>query len=167
MPDMYKTRFTTIYKKGIEKSADGAAAGRIYTLKKGIELFKDNPALGVGPGNFPLALEEIGSTFVLNSHNIYGTLLGETGTLGTFAFFLMVGSIFFSCKQISKSASLLPVSDGAFLNILSNACNQTLILLLVNGLFGSNLYRYTWLLIAAITVLSYNFVKEKELQLSS
>ncbi len=57
MPEKYRLRFMTIYTSGISKSADASAEGRIYTLKKGLGMFKKYPVFGVGPGNFKRGLE--------------------------------------------------------------------------------------------------------------
>lgn len=43
---------------------------------------------------------------------------------------------------------------------ISEAVIQTIILLMFKGIGDHNLYRYTWLWLAAITVLNFNFLKE-------
>jgi probable O-glycosylation ligase (exosortase A-associated) len=47
-----RERFSTIYEKGKNTTADRSAEGRVEYWNKGLEVMCENPVFGVGPGNF-------------------------------------------------------------------------------------------------------------------
>jgi hypothetical protein len=108
------------------------------------------------------------------THNLYGILLGELGLLGGITFCLLVAQILLAnWRNLREIASLLPPGElpkepasSEFLPLkqlrfITIACIQTILLLLFNGNFGHNLYRYTWLLVGAITVLCSYFIRQR------
>jgi O-antigen ligase len=160
MPEKYRLRFMTIYTSGISKSADVSAQGRIYTLKRGFDMFKKKPVFGVGPGNFKQGLTLFGDYSGTSSHNLYGSMFGELGLLGTLAFIFMIYKIIITHSLVIGQASFLEMEENNFYSIFSVASIQGIILLLFNGNFGGNLYRYNWLWIGAIGVLLWHFINE-------
>ncbi|MBZ0154750.1 MAG: O-antigen ligase family protein [Alphaproteobacteria bacterium] len=171
MPEEYQVRFKSIFVKGIApKGADASAEGRIGGLKQGIHLFGKYPLLGIGPGNFKYGWETmpVGGS----AHNLYGELLGELGGVGFLAFLFLVGVIIKTHRGITRETGLrlsgLPPDAPPgekerllFLRYVSVASVQALVLLLFNGNFGHNLYRYNWLWIGALGVLSAWFLQRK------
>ncbi|MGA1863754.1 MAG: O-antigen ligase family protein [bacterium] len=160
MPERYRLRFMTIYTSGISKSADVSAQGRIYTLKRGFDMFKKKPVFGVGPGNFKRGLALFGDYSGTSSHNLYGSMFGELGLLGTLAFILLIYKIIETHWLIIAEAGFLKMEENNFFSLFSVASIQGIILLLFNGNFGGNLYRYNWLWIGAIGVLLWHFINE-------
>ncbi len=168
MSDRYKIRFESTFVKGIApRGADESAEGRMAGLKQGIRTFIKHPVFGIGPGNFRYGWPGgIGGS----AHNLYGELLGETGAAGAAVFLALVVIIVRTHMDIIKktTASLTkggnspPAVTGKLLLLkrVSTASVQTIILLLFNGNFGHNLYRYNWLWIGAVGVLSAYFLRE-------
>lgn len=170
MPESYQTRFMSSFFEGVgPASADVSAKGRIEGLKAGVRIIKDYPLLGIGPGNFKYGwgtVEVAGS-----SHNLYGQLMGELGGMGVLAFLILIATMFKTHISVYKKAKLLQdragrentrPNDLLFLGLNSAAAVQVLILLLFNGNFGHNLYRYNYLWIGAMAVLSIYFVNMKQ-----
>lgn len=180
MPESYKIRFESIFVKGVaeeagQKGADESAEGRIEGLKQGIRTFKAHPLLGIGPGNFKYAWAgETGKVVGGSAHNLYGQMLGELGGLGFVSFLVLVGIILKTHYGFKKDIDLLlqrkkdklTNSDSRnllLLKYISIASIQVIVLLLFNGNFGHNLYRYNWLWVGAIGVLSSHFLKQAKL----
>ncbi len=162
MPDKYQTRFESIFVKGVvSEGADVSAESRIEMLKMGIRMFEKFPALGVGPGNFRYGWSLFGIDLQMNAHNMYGMLLGELGFLGTLAFVFLLYAIIATHVRNIRQAKLLPFEDRALI-LISVASIQAILILLFNGNFGGNLYRYNWLWIGAIGVLASYFIQNKE-----
>lgn len=164
MPTNYQIRFKSIFIKGIaEKGADVSAQGRIVGLKQGIRLFKRYPVLGIGPGNFKYGW--YGIKEFANAHNLYGQLLGELGAIGFLFFLFLVYKIvtthWYCIRQVKDSND--EYEYAKFFILVSTASIQVIILLLFNGNFGHNLYRYNWLWIGVIGVLSSHFLAESSI----
>lgn len=168
MPDKLQDRFLSIFVKDIGPDAAAAsvsAQGRIDGFWQGVKIFQDSPLFGVGPYNFKYSWDA-----GMQAHNLYGQVLGDLGGIGTLVFFILIWSIYRVHRKIlsrirayntvspevssEKSRSLM------FFEYLSVASIQTILLLLFNGLFGHNLYRYNWLWIGAIGVLSTYLVSQ-------
>lgn len=174
MPLEYQSRFKSAFVKGAaSKDAEVSAQGRLAGLKQGIKMFSNNPLLGIGPGNFKYGWDD--RPIGMSAHNLYGELLGETGGAGFLAFFILVVLIVKTHRKVAEKAHellgsasphsppVLPAkADKArLLQLVSTASVQAIILLLFNGNFGHNLYRYNWLWIGAIGVLSLHFLKDE------
>lgn len=159
MPEKYQLRFMTTFQSGINESADASAGGRIYTLRRGVHMFQKYPLLGVGPGNFGKGLEMFDDTSGLSAHNLYGMLLGETGLFGFLTFFLLIYNIISTHRNVIRKSRN---TGDSFYPLVSVASIQSIILLLFNGNFGGNLYRYNWLWIGAIGVLSSHFLQMRQ-----
>jgi len=178
MPESYQIRFMSVVVEGSadeagQKGAEESAKGRKEGLLHGIKVFKQYPLTGIGTGN--IAYSWGGTTFDekgMKTHNLYGILLGELGAIGFLSFSLFVGLILVtnwrSQRQIRQqmqpeSSSDPPDVKGKrllHLSYLATACTQAILLLLFNGNFGHNLYRYTWLWLGAITVLISYFLTQ-------
>lgn len=63
--------------------AEGSNLGRLAIWQESWAVFKTSPMLGVGLGNYPLALD-FGANYrsAVTSHNLYLDILAETGLLG-------------------------------------------------------------------------------------
>jgi O-antigen ligase len=141
LPDELQTRFETIVNPEVgPANAKESSQGRIQGLLTGIELFQANPLNGIGPGSWRPAT---GSP--IESHNLYGQLMGEMGILGilTFSFLLICFALNLLAmrrlrKQSPESANDLPFT-------LPGAIGTGVFLLLFMGNFGHNLFRFTWL----------------------
>ena len=91
MPEASKKRLES----ALHPESDKTASTRLYMWKTGLQMFYENPVLGVGPGNYR-------SVFAANyaqadaplqvyvPHSIYIQSLSELGSLGTLAYILIV-----------------------------------------------------------------------------
>lgn len=175
MPESYKIRFETIFVEGLaeesgQKGADNSAEGRIAGLKTGFSTFLSKPLFGIGPGNFKYAWSGgTGEVTGGSAHNMYGQVLGELGGVGFCSFFLLVGLIFATHRRIRKTIdwllevygetlSLAQTQTLKHMHLIATGSIQMLILLLFNGNFGHNLYRFNYLWLGAIGVLGTFFL---------
>jgi O-antigen ligase len=109
------------------------------------------PLTGVGMGNFiPYRVAQLDGIGLL-AHNLPGQVLGEAGLVGFGAFFLMVGVMCWNCRKIRRlckgSAEPLPVVLSGF----AVACENSILLLLFEGLSLHNMNRFNWLWLAAFS----------------
>ncbi|QJT07953.1 O-antigen ligase family protein [Oceanidesulfovibrio marinus] len=150
-PHKHRLRFLSIIDPSVApaaESAESSAEGRIKGLLHGIDLFTSHPLFGVGPNN---------TTFTLNgfqAHNLYGQILGELGGLGAFAYFAFVTCTWLTLRrntrklralQTYNTASGTSPPDFDMLSRLCKASSMALIMLLFNGNFGHNMFRFNWL----------------------
>ena len=172
MPDVLQTRFlSTFYQDVGPESAQQSASGRMHGFLHGVEIFLQNPVLGVGPGNYPLSWDSR-----MYSHNLYGQILGELGILGVTSFLFFILILFYCnikiCKKFkyifnfSNCNNNLSVDDKIiftnmhrslfFYYLIAQSILFTLMLMFFKGWSDHNLYRYTWLWLAALTVLGHH-----------
>jgi probable O-glycosylation ligase (exosortase A-associated) len=161
MPHQYQERFMTVFKPELSESAAASAQGRIVGLKMGVKMFLDHPFMGVGAGNFPTAWALLysgeGPRVWMQPHNMIGQLLGELGFLGLIAFLFF---LFVTFREIFRTRRNL--DRGSWLYQSSKSVEVSLLLLLISGLFGHNLYRYSWYFLAALTVVLVQLSAEGE-----
>ncbi len=206
MPEDLQRRFLSTFNG--EYSAVGAQAsaeGRTRGFLRGLELYKSNPILGIGPHNFPLTWP--GMATGPNVHNVYGQLLSELGTAGLLSFGSLLWVLYRQNRSIvvraqrmiqqkadglgdnsvslqkkgvkgdvsarngfninapgpsrGKPSALAVQSIPRFHSLVGQAIIQTVILMLFKGWADHNLYRYTWLWLAALTVLGTQFFSQE------
>jgi O-antigen ligase len=123
-------------------------------------MWKERPLLGSGPGVFGLA-----RGYDLQAHQLYGQVLGELGTLGAVAFGMVVLCFFANylamrriCRQEPDLLVTLPTR-------VIQAVTIAVILLLLLGLAGHNLYRYTWLWFGAFQAIALQCLTRKREEL--
>lgn len=141
LPESLQTRFETIVNPEVgPKNAQESGEGRIEGFVKGFELWSANPLTGVGPGAWRPATRS-----KIESHNLYGQLVGETGALGLFAFLAVLGCFWANLRAVRRARRLFPESQNDLVFQLSTAVGVGVFLLLFMGNFGHNLFRFTWL----------------------
>jgi len=142
LPDSLQNRFETIINPDVgPANARESGEGRIVGFFTGMELWAKNPLTGVGPGAWRPAT---GSK--LESHNLYGQLVGETGTAGLVGFAAVVGCFWLNLRAVKRMrASLPPEQHNDLIFTLPRAVGVALFLLLLMGAVGHNLFRFTWL----------------------
>jgi probable O-glycosylation ligase (exosortase A-associated) len=146
MGPSYQKRYESIF----SGERDESAKLRIQTWKEGIELFFDRPIIGVGAGSFSAARGERFGNWQ-NPHSLYVQLLSELGIAGTLVFFLLLAQILLQNHR-ARERILRAGGAGGYLYDLTFAVEGCLIPLFVTGIFGHNLYRYTWYMIGALVV---------------
>jgi len=168
IPLEYQDRFASIWNpNATDKTAEESAEGRIYGLEDGYKLFLLRPVIGFGAGAFPVARAEVNSKVVgLEAHNLYGEVMGDTGLAGVFLFGGIVIGLWRYSRYLVKTGHPEAGQAPGFYYLLGFAIIETVILLLFEGNFGHNLYRYNWLWLSAFVMLGiYFFEKERRAQM--
>ena len=150
LPPSLQNRFLTIVDPSVgPKNAQESGQGRIEGFFTGLALWQAYPLTGVGPGAWRPAT---GSK--LESHNLYGQILGELGTAGLFAFVCLLAAFRSNIRRLRRLGQEYPFLQDWLPLTLARAIGMAVLLLLLLGLFGHNLYRYTWLWYAGFLILA-------------
>lgn len=158
LPEDRQNRYLTLIdpSRGPANAQD-SARGRLSGFLNGIKLWKTSPLFGVGPACHGIA---IGHGF--RSHNLYGQVLGDYGTLGAIALLcIIVGYFanFFEARRLYWQ--LWPDPEILFLYRICGVVAFTCILLLICGWGLHNLLLYTWLWYAAFQSLALRFLRDR------
>ena len=141
LPEELQTRFETVVNPEVgPANAEESRQGRIVGFTKGMELWEMFPMTGIGPGAWRPAT---GSA--IESHNLYGQLLGETGTLGGISFLSILVCFWMNLRAMRRDRKRNPERRDDLIYTLSSSVTLSLFLLLFMGNFGHNLWRFTWL----------------------
>jgi O-antigen ligase len=135
-------------------NARASAEDRERSFSEGIELWKQHPVTGVGPGCAGKATASGSKLF-----NLYGQVLAELGTLGALAMLMVIGGVIANgveMRRLTRHSG----PKAAFPRRVAIAVLATLLLLLVLGWGGDNLYRYTWLWFGAFQAIALYCVKQ-------
>ncbi len=159
LPQSLQTRFETIVNpEAGPANAQVSAEGRIQGLYTGIRLWQDSPFTGCGPGAW---IPASGGT--LESHNLYGQVLGELGSIGALAFVCMLLGFWTNVRWIKKTYQQHPEWGHDFLYHVSQSVWLAVILLLFEGNFSHNLYRYMWLWYGGFLIIARYCVQQRVL----
>ena len=154
LPESLQTRFETIINPEVgPKNAQESGEGRIEGLTRGFELFQSNPFTGIGPGAWRPATRS-----KIESHNLYGQLMGELGLAGVAAFTMLLGCFWLNLRLIRRARVIAEDHRSDFLFQLSSAIGVGVFLLLFMGNFGHNLFRFTWLWYGGFLVIARHCV---------
>jgi O-antigen ligase len=157
LPIYLQERFQTIVDPSAgPASAQTSAEGRIVGLKTGLALWARHPILGVGVGAWRPA-----ASSKLESHNLYGEVLGETGTLGALAFLAIVLLFWWNQRRIAAAYEQHPQWGQDFLFYVNRALGVAIILLLIEGNFSHNLFRYTWLWYGGFLIITAYCIEQR------
>lgn len=140
LPGSLQNRFETIVNPEVgPENAQVSAEGRLEGLFTGLKLIQEYPATGVGPGAWRPATHS-----ELESHNLYGQVMGEMGLPGVLALGFVVFMAWRNLREVRR-LERHNAPDNSFLSSLNRAIGLSLFMLLFEGNFGHNLFRYTWL----------------------
>ncbi len=162
-------------------SEEGTGGARLYTWGIGVEMFLQNPIIGIGQGNFPWTFHiyEAGRTFHTRSfggrqaHSAWVTLISELG----FAGIVIIGGMLLQCYKDLKLVRMgfapaqsrqkhgQTVQAGEDVRVyLARAMEGSLIGYLVSSVFISTLwYPSLWVMIAFVVALrNISDVESKE-----
>jgi hypothetical protein len=158
LPDSLKTRFETIIDPSVgPANAQESGMGRIEGLINGVNLLGRFPLTGCGPGAWRPAT---GSP--IESHSLYGQVMGEMGVVGILAFGSLVAALILHLRKLKRLTKPGggPASDAS-MYALAQAMGTSLFLLLFLGFFGHNLYRYNWAWYCAFTAIALGVCHER------
>lgn len=159
LPDSLQNRFETIINPDVgPANAKQSGEGRIEGLFKGIELWGKYPLSGAGPGAWRPATKSS-----IESHSLPGQLMGELGALGVLSFAGVLCGFVLNLIQIRSLSQVRNDRDSDFLILTSRAVGVGLILLLFMGLFGHNLFRFSWLWYGGFLVVARYVIENQEI----
>jgi O-antigen ligase len=151
LPENLQDRYLTLIdpSRG-PRNAQVSAEGRLVGWLTGLELWQESPLVGQGPGSYPVAS---GSGF--QAHNLYGQVLSEmglVGAVGLFGIVLCFGLNWLETRRLRQQSDQWEVlfdPEGSprppgFAYLLSRSVALTILLMLLLGFAGHNLYRYHW-----------------------
>lgn len=163
LPESLQNRFYTIIDPSIgPKSAQVSGEGRIEGLEKGWELLGEYPFSGVGPGCWRPATRSS-----IESHSLYGQVMGEMGLLGVFTFAAIVLAFFYNVAWLQRQnrfcRSRFPAtsSEADFLVLTARAIRLAVLLMLFSGVFGHNLFRFNWLWYGGFLVIACHCMRQR------
>lgn len=150
LPEELQNRYLTLLDSSrgpanAKESADGRLDGFLW----GLYVWQQSPLFGHGPASFAFSTGRGGQ-----AHNLYGQVLSEMGLIGAVA---LVGLLLCFWKNGREARAIrhdtgLPSSDFAYQ--VSRAVSLNILLLLVMGWAGHNLFRYNWQWFAAFSAVA-------------
>ena len=141
LPDELQTRFETIVNPDVgPANAKVSGEGRLEGLTKGADLFMESPATGHGPGAWRPAAHS-----KLESHNLYGQIMGEMGFAGVATFAAILICYWMNLRWMKHYRLQHPQRKDDFVFHLAGAVGMGIFLMLFEGNFGHNLFRHNWL----------------------
>jgi O-antigen ligase len=145
LPGTLQDRFLTLIDSSRgPQNAQESAEGRLQGLLDGVRLWERSPLLGTGPWSFA---EATGTGY--NPHNMYGQVLGEMGLVGVVALASLIWAFWRNAREARRLRLRLVWGKLVFASETCRAVWLTILLLLLLGSAGHNLYRYNWLWLAA------------------
>lgn len=163
LPKTYQERFgaLNIFSNQSNLAQDESVEGRRTTMLIGLEMFRANPLLGVGFGNYRnnywQYAEQIGlesnATNITNytenaqyAHSLYIEILSETGLLGILTFALFLGVLLTNLYQLRNKFKDIPLHREWSLLLI--ALGMSIFTFLVSGIFLHGVFfRFIWVLI--------------------
>lgn len=133
----------------------GSNVGRLYLLRRSVELTAANPVFGVGPGQFVVAEsgvaeKEGGHGIWLGTHNSYTEVSSETGLFGLILFAGALGACMRATNRVYQKARTRP--ECAQLSNLAYCLLASLSGFAVNILFCHMAYTYYLPMLTGMTV---------------
>jgi O-antigen ligase len=159
LPGPLQNRFMTLIDSSYgPANAQLSAGGRIEGFLAGVELWQQSPLLGFGPvAFFAVATGREGG-----AHNLYGQLLSELGTLGALAFAGLIWCFWRNTAEARRFFRERPRAPRGFAFYVARAVGITIVLMLLLGWAGHNLYRYNWLWLAAFQAVALHCIRTRE-----
>jgi hypothetical protein len=122
--------------------------------------------LGVGVNAFSTARMEMFNR-MQNIHMLYLEVLTNIGPIGFIVFMLFIKKLLFINKWNIKQSLLIKDEEFMFLHSLAKAMFAYLVLRMIFGLFGMDLYEPHWWILLGLSMASYKLIlstleKEKE-----
>jgi len=134
--------------------------GRFIGLTHGIGMLRKGNILGVGPGCYPLARGEYFS-YTMESHNIYGQVIGDLGIPGTIVWSLFMFHIFKNLIAAKRKLEELGMHNHLLFFISQGIMVSLLVRLFIS--FGSHgLYYSYYYIVAAVSIAILKIVASEE-----
>ena len=124
-------------------------------FEKSVEIWKEHPINGVGPEGFGSA-----SGTNQQAHTLYGQVISELGTLGIIALGCLLFCYVINRKEMIRLHFNHPEMHHRFTYQLSQAVGVAVVLLLIGGVGGHNLFRYSWLWYGAFQAVALQLARQ-------
>jgi putative inorganic carbon (hco3(-)) transporter len=154
LPSGYTERVSALIDvaPGGSRVGEASLQGRLSALGVGLDMFADNPLLGVGVGQFPVRYREharpLGldaSRVAVEPHNLYVEQAAETGAIGLLAFGLIIFVVFRNTHLVR--ATLRRAGEHDLASVVGDV-RLGILGYLVAGLFLHNAYpRFLWVIL--------------------
>jgi len=160
LPDQYRQRYETMVND--DRGIEDVSSGRVSIWMNGLRMIVQRPLTGVGGGAFRAANASgnFGAPQDMQPHNLYIQLLAEYGLVGAAVWFILLGSTLRRLNRPRPPNTEASPDDNPELydhNIWFDYMRQAIVAsavgLMISGIFGHSLYRYTWYLLFALTAM--------------
>jgi O-antigen ligase len=141
---------STAFMHTISRVGSDSAQGRFIGLTHGIGMLLRGNVVGVGPGCYLIARSNYFS-YRMESHNIYGQVLGDLGIPGTIAWFFFVRQIIYNLKPALKKKIDKGRQDQRYLKYLAIGLLVSIIVRLFISMGSHGLYYFYWYVVAAMS----------------
>ena len=160
LPEQMQNRYRTIWDDSISEQANINMEGRFAGFYGGLRNWENYPLSGAGPAMHGVALD-----IPFQSHNLYGQLAGETGTVGMLAFAAMLLCIAINHFNIWRHYKFLQKknlgSEGIYCWRVSLAIMCAILMVLLQGIGLHNAYRFPWIWFGAFQALAALIMLDK------
>jgi O-antigen ligase len=158
LPEELQGRYLTLIDSSHgPQNAQSSAEGRWHGLVAGLVAWQESPAVGHGPGSFPYSTHT-----GFQAHNLYGQVLSEMGVLGAAALLGVLVCFAWNWLETRRLhrqlAGPAPAPKGLPYRV-SQAVGLAVLLLLLLGCAGHNLYRYHWQWFAAFQAVAVHCLR--------
>jgi O-antigen ligase len=158
LPADLQNRYLTLIDSSYgPKNAEVSAHSRWDFFLECVQAWQSSPVIGHGPRSFDFL-----SGHKMGSHNLYGQVLCEMGTLGALVFIAYVVCFLLNWREIRRYYQRHPEQPRDFVFYLSRNMAILLVLLLVLGCAGHTLYRYNWRWFAAFQAIAVHCIRKRE-----
>ncbi|MHB1424436.1 MAG: O-antigen ligase family protein [Gemmataceae bacterium] len=158
LPTELQNRYLTILDSSYgPKNAAESANSRFTFFLEGCKAWESSPLVGHGPRSFDFI-----SGHKMGSHNLYGQVLCEMGTLGALALLAFVVCFVLNWFEVRRYYQEPPQQPRDFVYYLSRNLVVVLVLLLLVGWTGHSLYRYNWRWFAAFQAIAVHCVRKRQ-----
>jgi hypothetical protein len=157
LPPSLQNRFETIIHPEVGPAAAKASGeDRFLGLRLGIQLLGQFPATGCGPGAWKSA-----TGMKIESHNLFGQLVGEMGVLGFLTFAAILWCFWVNLRWVRRVYREHPEWGRDFLYYATGAIGWGVFLLLFEGNFGHNLFRFSWLWYGGFLIIARHCLQQR------
>jgi O-antigen ligase len=163
LPPKKQERFLTLIdpKYGPENAKESAEF-RSHALVDGVRLWTESPVFGFGPGTFGRA-----AGHGWQAHNLYAQTIAEVGTLGALAMLGILAGFAVNACEMRAICLAEPALKNCFARQVSQSVSLIIVLLLILGCGGHNLYRYNWMWCGAFQAVALHCARERALSLEN
>jgi hypothetical protein len=157
LPTQMQNRFETIIHPEVgPKSAKDSGDDRMVGLQLGAKLWAEYPLTGCGPGMWIPATGR-----KIQSHNLYGQVAGEMGTLGVVTFAGVLGTFWVVLRRLRREYRQHPKWGRDSTYHVIGAVGLGLLLMLFFGNASHNLFRHQWLWFGAFLIVADACVRRR------